>query len=98
MAVRIRLRRIGKNPKGKPHFRITIFDERVNRDGRFIEEIGFYNPITDAKKVDLERFAYWVSKGAKPTLRVEAIVKKFKKEVAAAAASKEGKDAVPAAS
>ncbi|MGE5309331.1 MAG: 30S ribosomal protein S16 [Deltaproteobacteria bacterium] len=80
MAVRIRLRRIGKNPKGKIHFRISVFDERVTRDGRFIEEIGHYNPFTDAKKVDLERYDYWVSKGAQPTLRVAAVVKKFRKE------------------
>jgi small subunit ribosomal protein S16 len=46
MAVRIRLRRIGKNPKKKPHFRITVFDERTTRDGRFIEELGFYNPVS----------------------------------------------------
>lgn len=80
MAVRIRMRRIGKNPKGKPHFRISVFDERVTRDGRFIEEIGFYNPISKQTKVDLARFDYWVSKGAQPTLRVAAVVKKFKKE------------------
>jgi small subunit ribosomal protein S16 len=93
MAVRIRLRRIGKNPKGKIHWRITVFDERVNRDGRFIEEIGFYNPFSKQTKVDLERFAYWVSKGAQPTLRVAAVVKKFKKET-----PKEVKDAAAAGS
>lgn len=93
MAVRIRLRRIGKNPKGKPHFRVTVFDERVTRDGRFIEEIGFYNPISKQTKVDLARFDYWVSKGAQPTLRVAAIVKKFKKEPV-----KEVKDAAAAGS
>jgi len=80
MAVRIRLRRIGKNPKGKPHFRVTVFDERVTRDGRFIEEIGFYNPVSKQTKVDVARFDYWVSKGAQPTLRVAAIVKRYKKE------------------
>ena len=80
MAVRIRMRRIGKNPKGKPHFRVTVFDERTTRDGRFIEEIGFYNPVSKQTKIDLARFDYWVSKGAQPTLRVAAVVKKFKKE------------------
>jgi small subunit ribosomal protein S16 len=93
MAVRIRMRRIGKNPKGKPHFRITVFDERVNRDGRFIEELGFYNPISKRTKVNLERFGYWLSKGAQPSLRVQAVVKKFRKE-----AIKEVADAAPAAS
>jgi len=88
MAVRIRMRRIGKNPKGKPHFRITVFDERTTRDGRFIEELGFYNPISKDAKVDVARFEYWLSKGAQPSLRVEAVVKNLKKK-----AVKEAKDA-----
>ncbi len=79
MAVRIRLRRIGKNPKKKPHFRVTVFDERTNRDGRFIEELGYYNPISKAVKVDLERFNYWLGKGALPTLAVKTVVKNAKK-------------------
>jgi small subunit ribosomal protein S16 len=87
------MRRIGKNPKGKIHWRITVFDERVNRDGKFIEELGFYNPNSKQAKVDLERFAYWVSKGAQPSPRVAAVVKKFKKE-----AGKEGTNAAAAAS
>jgi small subunit ribosomal protein S16 len=93
MAVRIRLRRIGKNPKKKPHFRITVFDERRNRDGRFIEELGFYNPLSKAVKVNKERLDYWVSKGAQVSPNVERIVKKaetlIKKELknASAAAS-----------
>jgi len=79
MAVRIRLRRIGKNPIKKPHFRVTVFDERVTRDGRFIEELGYYNPLSKIVKVDLERYAYWLSKGALPTLAVKAVVNRFKK-------------------
>ncbi len=75
MAVRIRLRRIGKNPKKKPHFRVTVFDERTNRDGKFIEELGYYNPISNAVKVDLERYNYWLSKGAFPTPAVKIVVK-----------------------
>ena len=51
MAVRIRLRRIGKNPKGQIHFRVTVFDETRSRDGRYIEEIGFYDPNTGAVKM-----------------------------------------------
>jgi small subunit ribosomal protein S16 len=93
MAVRIRMRRIGKNPKGKIHWRITVFDERVNRDGRFIEELGFYNPGSKQTKVDLERFGYWLSKGAQPTMRVQAVVKKYKKSGVVAPAVKEGTDA-----
>lgn len=86
MAVRIRLRRIGKNPKSKPHFRITVFDERTNRDGRFIEELGYFNPVSKKGTVDKNRFQYWLSKGAKPTQAVERIMKKVevlvKKEIA----------------
>jgi len=52
MAVHVRLRRIGKNPKGKPHFRISVFDERRGRDSKFIEELGFYNPVSKALKIN----------------------------------------------
>ncbi|MCX7927488.1 MAG: 30S ribosomal protein S16 [Candidatus Omnitrophica bacterium] len=76
MAVRIRLRRIGKNPKKRPHFRITVFDERRNRDGRFIEDLGFYNPISKQVRVNLERYNYWLEKGAQPTAAVKLAVKK----------------------
>lgn len=76
MAVRIRLRRIGKNPKKRPFFRITVFDECKTRDGRFIEELGFYNPVTKATKINKERFESWVKKGAKPTEAVKNLVKK----------------------
>ncbi len=86
MAVRIRLRRIGKNPKGKPHFRVTVFDERTNRDGRFIEELGSFNPCSKKGTLDKNRYEYWLSKGAKPTQAVERIIKKVemlvKKEIA----------------
>jgi len=88
MAVRIRMRRIGKNPIKKPHFRITVFDERTTRDGRFIEELGYYNPISKASKVNKARYDYWISKGAKPTATVAIVVKK-----AQALSAKELKDA-----
>lgn len=78
MAVRIRMRRIGKNPIKKPHFRISVFDERTTRDGKFIEELGFYNPISKAVKVDEARIAYWVSKGAKLTPSVANAIKRSK--------------------
>ena len=92
MAVRIRMRRIGKNPIKKPHFRITVFDERTTRDGRFIEELGYYNPISKASKVNKERYDYWISKGAKPTATVAIVVKK-----AQALSAKELKDATTVA-
>ncbi|MEI6631993.1 MAG: 30S ribosomal protein S16 [bacterium] len=76
MAVRIRLRRIGKNPKKKPHFRISVFDERRQRDGRFIEELGFYNPLTGEFKVKKERLEYWVKNGAQLSQTIKSLVKK----------------------
>ena len=76
MAVVIRLRRIGKNPKKRPHFRISIFDERRGRDSRFIEEIGFYNPSTAAMKVDKERLNFWVKNGAQVSPTIKSLIKK----------------------
>ncbi len=76
MAVVVRLRRIGKNPKKKPHFRISVFDQRRGRDSRFIEEIGFYNPITQAIKIKKERLDFWVKNGAQLSTTVKNIAKK----------------------
>jgi small subunit ribosomal protein S16 len=86
------MRRIGKNPIKKPHFRITVFDERTTRDGRFIEELGFYNPVSKSAKINKERYDYWLSKGAKPTATVAIVAKK-----AAAITAKELKDAATSA-
>ncbi|MBU1999018.1 MAG: 30S ribosomal protein S16 [Candidatus Omnitrophota bacterium] len=78
MSVRIRLRRIGKNPKKKPHFRFTVFDGKRGRDSRFIEELGFYNPVSGVFKINKERFEYWVSKGAQASQTIKSLVKKQK--------------------
>ncbi len=78
MAVHIRLRRIGKNPKGRPYFRVTVFDERKSRDGRFIEEVGFYNPISGLSRLKKERIDYWVKNGAELSETVKNLVKKSK--------------------
>lgn len=80
MAVHIRLRRIGKNPKAKPHFRITVFDERRGRDSKFIEELGFYNPISEAVKIKNERLQYWRKNGAQLSATVKSLLKKVEKE------------------
>jgi len=80
MAVHIRLRRIGKNPKKRPYFRITVFDERKARDSRFIEEIGFYNPVNGVININKERFDYWVKNGAQASQTVKSLIKKFSKE------------------
>ncbi len=74
--VKIRLRRMGA--KKKPFYRIVVADSRYPRDGRFIEEIGYYNPLKETPeiKVDLEKVKDWMSKGAQPTDTVRAILKK----------------------
>lgn len=76
MAVKIRLRRMGA--KKAPFYRIVVADSRYPRDGRFIEEIGYYNPLTEPKtfKVDEEKAKKWISNGAQPTDTVKALFKK----------------------
>ncbi|WP_300386105.1 30S ribosomal protein S16 [Clostridium sp.] len=67
MAVKIRLRRMGA--KKAPFYRIVVADSRAPRDGRFIEEIGYYNPLTEPAeiKINEEKATKWVSQGAQPT-------------------------------
>ncbi len=74
--VKIRLRRMGA--KKVPFYRIVVADSRYPRDGRFIEEIGTYNPLTDPAtvSVDAERAQEWIKKGAQPTDTVRGILKK----------------------
>ena len=76
MAVHIRLRRIGKNPKGRPHFRISVFDHRKGRDSKIIEELGFYNPVSGLTKIKTERLSYWVKTGAVLSATIKSLVKK----------------------
>ena len=75
MAVKIRLKRIGK--KRAPHYRIVVMDARTKRDGRAIEEIGKYNPKAEPSfiYVESDRAQYWLGVGAQPTEAVEAIFK-----------------------
>ena len=74
--VKIRLRRMGA--KKNPFYRIVVADSRSPRDGRFIEEIGTYDPLKSPSeiKVDLERANYWIGTGAQPTDTVKALLKK----------------------
>lgn len=76
MAVKIRLRRLGA--KKAPTYRIVVADSRYPRDGRFIEEIGTYNPLTDPAgvEIDAEKAQSWIKNGAQPTDTVKAILKK----------------------
>ena len=75
MAVKIRLKRIGK--KRNPHYRIVVADSKTHRDGRVIEEIGRYVPTTDPSiiEVNSERAQYWLSVGAQPTEPAAVILK-----------------------
>lgn len=75
--VKIRLRRIGA--KKAPFYRVVVADSRNPRDGRFIEEIGTYDPKggDDKLKVDLERVKYWMSNGAQPTDTVRGLLNKI---------------------
>jgi len=79
MAVHIRLRRIGKNPKGQIHFRVSVYEETRNRDGRSIEDIGSYTPSSGQTKIKKERYEYWVKNGAQATETVKSIYKKENK-------------------
>ncbi|HQD39710.1 MAG TPA: 30S ribosomal protein S16 [Bacillota bacterium] len=83
MAVKIRLRRMGA--KKQPFYRLVVADSRFPRDGRFIEELGWYNPLTsdDKVEVDEDKALSWLQKGAQPTdtarrlLRKAGVMKKF---------------------
>ena len=74
--VKIRLRRLGA--KKAPFYRVVVADSRYTRDGRFIEEIGTYNPLSDPAeiKIDAERAQKWIKNGAQPTDTVRALLKK----------------------
>ena len=74
--VKIRLKRMGM--KKKPFYRLVVTDSRNPRDGRFIEEIGYYNPVSEPveMKIDGERAKYWIGVGAQPTDTVRALLKK----------------------
>ncbi|MCI5801442.1 MAG: 30S ribosomal protein S16 [Oscillospiraceae bacterium] len=75
MAVKIRLRRMGA--KKAPFYRIVVADSRYPRDGRFIEEVGYYDPTKEPSvvKIDEEKAKKWLSSGAQPTDTVKALLK-----------------------
>lgn len=81
MAVRIRLKRLGRTHR--PFFRVCAMDARAPRDGKVIEELGYYDPMvreTDARAVlDGERIEYWIGVGAQPTEKVRTLIKKYGK-------------------
>ena len=77
--VRIRMKRIGA--KNSPVFRIVVADSRSPRDGKFIEELGYYQPLKKDSNVvmNLERALYWVGKGAQPSETVASFIRKAKR-------------------
>jgi small subunit ribosomal protein S16 len=82
--VTIRLSRGGA--KNRPFYHVVVTDSRSARDGRYIERIGFFNPVARGKEVrlslDSERIQYWTSKGAQPSERVAKLIKDAQKEAA----------------
>lgn len=76
MAVKIRLRRLGA--KKAPFYRVVVADSRFPRDGRFIEEIGYYDPTKNPAdvKIDADKAKQWIANGAQPTDTVKALLKK----------------------
>ena len=82
--VSIRLSRAGA--KKRPFYHLVVTDSRNRRDGRYLERIGFFNPVgrehEDNLRIDLERADYWISQGAQPSDRVASLLKKHRKAVA----------------
>lgn len=80
MPVVIRLSRTGKTNAAR--YRVTVADSRYSRDGKFLENVGYYNPSAekDGLKLDMERITEWTKKGARPTETVAQLIKKFTKE------------------
>jgi small subunit ribosomal protein S16 len=89
--VTIRLARHGS--KKSPFYHITVADRAAKRDGRFVERVGFFNPIAkggaEELRVDLERVDYWLSVGAKPSERVEKLIRRARDNEAAPVAASE---------
>ena len=79
MAVRIRLRRMGR--KKLAHYRIVVADSASPRDGRFVETLGYYKPLSDPARlvVDLERVDHWIGQGAQPSDTVKSLLKKARR-------------------
>lgn len=83
--VSIRLSRAGA--KKRPFYHLVVTDSRNRRDGRYIERLGFFNPVAagneEELKIDVERVDYWIGQGARPSERVQALLRSLKKKAAA---------------
>lgn len=93
MAVAIRFSRQGK--KRSPFYRIVAADKRCARDGRFIELLGTYHPITKVLKIDAERYDKWLKVGAKPSGTLAAVIRRVARAAAAPAAARSAPVAGP---
>ena len=95
--VKLRLRRVGN--RNRPVYRVVVADQRSPRDGKFIEEIGTYNPLQKDNnfRLDLERVDYWLGVGAQPSDTVASFIKKARKAGDAAPAEEAAEEAAPAA-
>ena len=93
--VTIRLARHGG--KKKPFYHVTVAERSARRDGRFIERVGFYNPVArgreEALRIDLERLDYWLANGAQPSDRVRQLIARWRKTVAQQALAAAAEDA-----
>ncbi len=85
MSVKIRLKREGT--KGRPYYRIVVADSRSPKEGRYIEQVGHYNPLEDGENyaLDLEKIEGWIGNGAKPSETVNSMIKKARRGAAAKA-------------
>lgn len=83
MAVRIRLKRFGS--KNRDQWRVVVTDSRMPRDGRFIEEVGYYDPVPADEKIVLkeDRLNHWIAQGAQPSDTVKSLIKRAAKKAAA---------------
>ena len=76
----VRLRLTRRGAKKRPFYRVVASDQRAPRDGRFIEQLGYYDPMQEPKKIELklDRVDYWLENGAQPTDTVKSLINKFR--------------------
>jgi small subunit ribosomal protein S16 len=89
MAVHIRLQRFGA--KKRPYYRIVAADSRAKRDGRFLEQLGAYDPMQDPSAISfkVDRLEYWLAVGAQPTKTTASLIRRFRREAPAEQAAAE---------
>jgi small subunit ribosomal protein S16 len=78
--LKIRLRKPGKSIKGRNHFKIVVAEARSARESKFVEQVGYYNPVRKLLKIDIGKYEDWLKKGAKPTETVASLFKRYKKQ------------------